>query len=208
MAERITCFARSRSCIVYTSNTTADSQSLPASVVVDCLVGRDYSTSANDGQLVQINSAGCRFESRRGSKSGPLIGLFLRALRHRADGRDVPRGNRPWHGLNGRFHRYVVTDLCDEDVAWARLPERACEFCLRHDKMSMPWPVELLNNARPEDLAESGTGLSPRTKKEPVHRSWSLGDQLGATEVLAGRAGSACPTTPAISALRTAARTG
>jgi hypothetical protein len=70
----------------FTSNTTADSQSLPASVVVDCLVGRDYSTSANDGQLVQINSAGCRFESRRGrhrrgSKSGPLIGLFLRALR-------------------------------------------------------------------------------------------------------------------------------
>ena len=51
---------------------------------------------------------------------GPLIGLFLRAR------------------LNGRLHRYVVTDLCDEDVASARLPERACEFCPRHDKMSMP----------------------------------------------------------------------
>jgi hypothetical protein len=190
-----------------------DSQRLSKLAVAESLVAQRFSLSANSGQLFKINSAGCRFESRRGrhrrgSKSGPLIGLFLRALRHRADGRDVPRGNRPWHGLNGRLHRYVVTDLCDEDVALARLPERACEFCLRHDKMSMPWPVELLNNARPEDLAESGTGLSPRTKKEPVHRSWSLGDQLGATEVLAGRAGSACPTTPAISALRTAARTG
>ena len=51
---------------------------------------------------------------------GPLIGLFLRAR------------------LNGRLHRYAVTDLCDEDVASARLPERACEFCPRHDKMSMP----------------------------------------------------------------------
>ena len=48
-----------------------------------------------------------------GANPGPLIGLFLRAR------------------LNGRLHRYVVTDLCDEDVASARLPERACEFCPR-----------------------------------------------------------------------------
>ena len=51
---------------------------------------------------------------------GPLIGLFLRAR------------------LHGRLHRYAVTDLWDEDVASARLPERACEFCPRHDNMSMP----------------------------------------------------------------------
>jgi hypothetical protein len=94
--------------------------------------------SANDGQPIRINSAGCRFESRRGSNPGPLIGLFLRALCHRTDRRDARRGNRPWQGLNGRLHRYVLTDLCDEDVASARLPERGCEFCLRHDKMSMP----------------------------------------------------------------------
>ena len=55
-----------------------------------------------------------------GANPGPLIGLFLRAR------------------LNGRLHRYVVTDLCDEDVASARLPERVCEFCPGHDKMAMP----------------------------------------------------------------------
>jgi len=40
--------------------------------------------------------------------------------------------------LHGRLHRYAVTDLWDEDVASARLPERACEFCPGHDRMAMP----------------------------------------------------------------------
>ena len=158
----------------FTSNTTADSQSLPASVVVDCLVGRDYSTSANDGQLVQINSAGC---SSCPAGTREQIQPSDRPLL------ESPPPSRGWTRRPPRQPSVASSERTPPSLRSHRPVRRGRRIgaIARARLLVLPPPRQDVNAVAGRVLSHPHPEVSPKAKlafprgqEGPVHRSWSL----------------------------------